>query len=514
MQENNKNYKLENFTVLSNLIADPVCVVDEKGTFLAVNQAMSQVLGFDEQELVGKNVMNLGFLDQENKGILLKNFEKRMKGLDVASYEVEATAKNGEIKFFEIKGKKIWYANKNVDLVVLHDVTEQKKKTEERIRLSEEKYKNLFENAPDVIVTIDLTGKITSVNKAIMQHGFRENEIVGRSIFKLVPIKYNQKMLTGLKNIAAGNSTQGEIEILTPNGKRSAEYNSNPIRVNGKVVGYQTIIRDVTERKKTEEALRESEEKHRKLFEESMDAIFMADAATGIIVDCNPAASKLVGREKSELVGQHQSIIHPKEQIEGGFTGSFKQHLKDPTKTLEMQIMRKTGEIRDVAVSGTTVELKGKKLIQGIFRDIADLKKAEEALRESEQRWATTLASIGDAVIATDLSGRVAFMNSAAEGLTGWALSEASKKPIREVFHIVNEQNRLEVEDPVSKVLDKGLIVGLTNRTVLIRKNGTEVAIDDSGAAIKDKEGKVTGVVLVFRDITDIRKVQDALNEK
>ena len=261
MLEKNKNSKLENFTVLSNLIADPVCVVDEKGTCLAVNQAMSQVLGFSEQELVGKNAMDLDFLDQENKGILLKNFEKRMKGLDVAPYEVKATAKNGEIKFFEVKGKKIWYANKNVDLVILHDITEQKKKTEERIRLSEEKYKNLFENAPDVIVTIDLTGKITSANKAIMQYGFKENEIVGSSIFKLVPIEYNQKMITGLKNIAAGNPAQSEIEIITPIGKRSTEYNSNPIWLNGKVVGYQTIIRDVTERKKAEEALRESEEK-------------------------------------------------------------------------------------------------------------------------------------------------------------------------------------------------------------------------------------------------------------
>ena len=228
MLENNKNSKLENFTVLSNLIADPVCVVDEKGTCLAVNQAMSQVLGFGEQEIVGKNLMDVDFLDQENKAILLKNFEKRMKGLDVASYEVEATAKNGEIKFFEVKGKKIWYANKNVDLVILHDVTEQKKKTEERIRLSEEKYKNLFENAPDVIVTIDLTGKITSVNKAIMQHGFKENEIVGSSIFKLVPKEYNQKMLTGLKNIAAGNPAQGEIEILTPNGKRMQSTIATP----------------------------------------------------------------------------------------------------------------------------------------------------------------------------------------------------------------------------------------------------------------------------------------------
>ena len=109
-------------------------------------------------------------------------------------------------------------------------------------------------------------------------------------------------------------------------------------------------------------------------------------------------------------------------------------------------------------------------------------------MRESEQRWATTLASIGDAIIATDVSGGIIFMNGVAEDLTGWTLNEASLKPIKEVFNIVNEQTHDEVENPVSKVLEKGLIVGLANHTVLIRKNKTEVAIDDSGAPIKDKD--------------------------
>jgi PAS domain-containing protein len=91
------------------------------------------------------------------------------------------------------------------------------------------------------------------------------------------------------------------------------------------------------------------------------------------------------------------------------------------------------------------------------------------------------LASIGDAVIATDIAGKVTFMNGVAEQLTGWTLSEASLKPVKDVFNIVNEQSRVEVEDPVSKVLEKGMICGLANHTVLIRKNKTEVAIDDSG---------------------------------
>ena len=145
--------------------------------------------------------------------------------------------------------------------------------------------------------------------------------------------------------------------------------------------------------------------------------------------------------------------------------------------------------------------------------EIAGRKKAEVALRESEQRWATTLASVGDAVISTDTSGKVVFMNGVAEDLTGWTLNEASLKPVKEVFKIVNEQTRAEVEDPVSKVLEKGMIVGLANHTVLIRKNKTEIAIDDSGAPIKDKMGKTTGVVLIFRDITERKKAEETIRQ-
>jgi PAS domain S-box-containing protein len=142
-----------------------------------------------------------------------------------------------------------------------------------------------------------------------------------------------------------------------------------------------------------------------------------------------------------------------------------------------------------------------------------DLEQAQTSLRESEQRWAITLESIGDAVIATDLTGKIRFMNGVAECLTGWTLNEASLKPVKEIFKIVNEQTRLGVEDPVGKVLEKGMIVGLANHTVLIRKDSTEVPIDDSGAPIKDKEGKTMGVVLIFRDITERKKNEEAIRE-
>ena len=137
----------------------------------------------------------------------------------------------------------------------------------------------------------------------------------------------------------------------------------------------------------------------------------------------------------------------------------------------------------------------------------------EEALRESEQRWATTLASIGDAVIATDADGRITFMNAVAEELTGWTLSEAVAGPVTKVFNIVNEQTRQKVENPVAKVLEQGNIVGLANHTLLVRKDGTEVPIDDSGAPIRDPNGKTMGVVLVFRDITERKRDEEMLRQ-
>jgi PAS domain S-box-containing protein len=137
----------------------------------------------------------------------------------------------------------------------------------------------------------------------------------------------------------------------------------------------------------------------------------------------------------------------------------------------------------------------------------------EAALRESEERWATTLASIGDAVIAVDVEGKITFMNAVAEALTGWTLEEASMKPVTEVFHIINEHSRSDAEGPVAKVLLQGMIVGPVSHTALVRKDGTEVPIDNSGAPIRDAEGKIMGVVLVFRDITEVRHAEAQLRE-
>jgi len=139
------------------------------------------------------------------------------------------------------------------------------------------------------------------------------------------------------------------------------------------------------------------------------------------------------------------------------------------------------------------------------------VKRDSAKVRFSEERLATTLRSIGDAVIATDAQGLVTLINPVGEELTGWRFGQALGKPLDEIFHIVKEDTRTAVESPVAKVLRAGGIVGLANHTVLIRRTGGETAIEDSAAPINDRAGTTIGVVLVFRDATSERAAQNAL---
>ena len=145
--------------------------------------------------------------------------------------------------------------------------------------------------------------------------------------------------------------------------------------------------------------------------------------------------------------------------------------------------------------------------------DRIEQKLTMEALQDSNEYLSTTLHSIGDGVISTDKNGLVIQMNPIAETLCGWKLTDALGKPLPEVFTIINAETRQIVADPVKKVLEKGEIVGLANHTVLVSRNGNEYQISDSAAPIKNKDGAITGVVLVFSDVTESYMAQKHLNE-
>src|SRR5215510_6548784 len=131
-----------------------------------------------------------------------------------------------------------------------------------------------------------------------------------------------------------------------------------------------------------------------------------------------------------------------------------------------------------------------------------------------QQKWLrVTLSSIGDGVITTDTVGHITFMNPVAEAITGWSLEQADGVPLETVFRIVNEKTRRKVQNPASRALRNGVIVGLANHTLLIAKDGAERPIDDSAAPIRDAKSEIAGVVLVFRDVTERRRAEQALRQ-
>jgi PAS domain S-box-containing protein len=146
-------------------------------------------------------------------------------------------------------------------------------------------------------------------------------------------------------------------------------------------------------------------------------------------------------------------------------------------------------------------------------RDLSPLVEMRDALWHEKELLTTTLESIGDAVIITNADGVVTFLNPIAEELTGWTRADASEQPLREVFNIVNETTRAEVENPALRAMRDGVIIGLANHTVLIARDGAERAIDDSAAPIRDGHGQIVGSVLVFRDVTARRRTDRALQE-
>jgi PAS domain S-box-containing protein len=136
-------------------------------------------------------------------------------------------------------------------------------------------------------------------------------------------------------------------------------------------------------------------------------------------------------------------------------------------------------------------------------------RRAEATLFQQRQLLEVTLSSIGDGVIATDNKGAVRFLNPVAEALTGWKQKDAEGRHITTVFNIVNEDTRQAVENPAIRTIREGVIVGLANHTVLVRKDGVEIPIDDSGSPIKDSRGVLLGSILIFRDITDRRTAEN-----
>jgi diguanylate cyclase (GGDEF)-like protein/PAS domain S-box-containing protein len=174
----------------------------------------------------------------------------------------------------------------------------------------------------------------------------------------------------------------------------------------------------------------------------------------------------------------------------------------------EFKIVRRDGAERWIAVNAAIVEMAGAPTALATAVDISERKEAEEALVEERERAEVTLASIGDGVIRTDASGLVDYLNAVAERLTGWSAAEAAGQPLARIFDVVDEAGVRPLFDPVERCLREGKVIELPDASILLRRDGMEFAIRDSVAPIRDRRGRITGTVLVFKDVTELRGME------
>ncbi len=488
-----------------------------EGNYVYVSPSCERLTGYSTDEFLKDPDLFEKIVHPDDREIYPRHFHN--KDDIVGPIDFRIIARNGEERWishicqpvFSSDGRYMGRRASN------RDITDRKLAIEQTESLSKFPDEN-----PNPILRIATDGTIIYANRGSAPL----LELWGCQVGQRLPEEYGNLILDVLRS---GNGR--EIEIL------SGGMTYSLVLVPITEMGYVNIYgRDITKRKRAEEALqeaneelevtaeelrqqndelmsaqsalKESEEKYRTIVETANEGIWAVDPEMQTTY-VNRRMAEMLGYSPEEMIGKKSSEFMD-EEGKARLGLLLERRRQGINESFEFKFIRKDGLPLWAISSAAPLRDKEGKFggSLGMLTDITDRKRAENALQESEQRYSTTLASIGDAVIATDIEGRITFMNAVAEGLTGWTLDETSMVPAKAVFNIINEYTRQKVDDPITKVLENGSIVGLANHTILVRKDGMEVAIDNSGAPIKDRDGNTTGVVLIFRDITERKQME------
>jgi PAS domain S-box-containing protein len=390
--------------------------------------------------------------------------------------------------------------------VVGLDISERKQ-AEAALQKSEERFRQVSENAEEWIWEVDSNGLYTYSSFVVEKLlGYKPEEIVGKKYFYDLFLADEQEELkkAALQAFASKNSFSGFLNRNMHKSGNIVWLSTSGVPIlneKGDLLGYRGLDIDLTERRKADEAIRASEKKHRKLYEESLDAIFLADAETGILIDCNRAALELVGREKSEIVGQHQRILHPAHEIEGNSARVFKQHQKQ-SGVSEGQVITKTGEIKDVSIQTNHVVVGDRKVLQGVFRDVTESKIAQNALLVSEEKHRETIQNANIGVVAYRPDGEITILNPRMQKMTGYTSEEIPS--LSEWFGKLypNEVERQKIKDKwFKKLTDVGEVK--EGQATIVTKQGEERIFVFDGFRLH------SGDFIAFsRDITELKKIE------
>jgi PAS domain S-box-containing protein len=499
---------------------DAIVSVDQQQRVVVFNQAAETVFQCAASEAIGSTLDR--FIPESLREVHHEHIQRfGSAGVTARSMSspgiLTAVRSNGEEFPIEATISQVQADGEKLYTVILRDITERKQ-AEEALRQSEQQYSALFANKINAIahcrVITDEHGQpvdywILKINEAYERIiGIKKADIEGRRVREVFPgvENYAFDYIGVLGKVGLeGGEIMSEM-FFDATGQYYSIYAYSPVPGE-----FTAIFTEITERKRAEAALQESEERLRLFIEHAPAALAMFDTEMRYLsvsrrwmADYGLGDRNVHGLSHYDVfpeVSDSWNAAHRR-----GLAGEVLGEDADRFVRADGSVQWLRWEIRP------WYDKRGEVGGIVIFTvDITERKQAEQALRASEQRWATTLQSIGDAVISTDATGNIDFMNDVAQRLTGWSLAEAKGSELSAVFNIVQEVTRIKPENPVEKVIRLGKVVGLANHTALIKRDGTEIPIEDSGAPIRNREGQIEGVVLVFHDVSEQKKVEKVL---
>ncbi|MHB8741896.1 MAG: EAL domain-containing protein [Sulfuricaulis sp.] len=396
-----------------------------------------------------------------------------------------------------------------LSLYALRQMRRRLRQSEISIARAEAEWLQALDYAEDVMCLIDLDDRLVRANQAFYRFtGYKPEEAIGRQVMTLIHGAQEKKPCPVCQARLERRNAVFVKEADDPMNRfhKPFEVIVKIIRDRrGEPTGILQVLRDLSKQRATEDATRESEQRHRNLSQAAFDGIAIHDQ--GVIVNLNPVFASMLGYEKSELIGVHllQLVAEPSRAL-----AAERLQIKSD-KTLEIQAVRKDGSVFTADVRARDFPYQGRPLRVVAVRDIRELKQTQQALFEEKERLMVTLQSIGEAVVVTDVQGRVQYLNPVAESLLDYTEAQACGTKLIAMCQIVDQANNADPIDLVEICLERNAIINSKNNFLLRLRNTHEYSIEYSTGPIRDRDGGVIGVVLALRDVTEIRQMEQQL---
>jgi len=395
-----------------------------------------------------------------------------------------------------------------------------RKQAELALAASEARAQALYQNAPVMLHSVDAQGHLLAVSDHwLARLGYSRAEVLGRLITDFFAAESGRRAwaqeIPAL--LASGQCTRVPYEMVCKSGEvieveLSAVLERDAL---GRPLHTTTVIEDVTARHRAERALRDSEALLNRTGRVAAVGGWEIDLAGGGLLWSTQTYAMHGQPAGSEPDLEAAMACYPPEARARLETALGHTLAGGPALDMVLPFQAPGGPACWVHVVGQLENrAAGGKRLVGAMQDVTVQRAAEQALAESHELMRVTLRSIGDAVITTDVQGRVQWFNPAAERMTGWLTQEARGKPLAQVFHIVDEDSRQTGPNPVTECLAQRRMVSLAQHTVLVSRDGTERAIEDSAAPILNAEGELVGAVLVFHDVTEQRALSREMTRR